>query len=118
MFTLPVHTYSSASQNTGLSATLTRELFLPNQPSQKQPLQLSDTITSVSFRGPEYIIQPGVEGVANLVVDVPKQARGVKGGRRQGNGDKTSEPLFEVRCMLSIKLALGIGRWVALSVLR
>lgn len=91
--------------------TLTRELYLPNVPSnQKQPLQLSDTVTIVSFRGPEYVIQPGVEGVANLVVDIPKHARGVKGGPRQSDGAKSTECLFEVRCILSIKLAMGIGR--------
>ena len=91
--------------------TLTRELYLPNvPPTQKQPLQISDTITSVSFRGPEYTIQPGVEGVANLVIDIPKDARGVKGGRRQGDDNKITECLFEVRCMVDIKLAIGIGR--------
>ncbi|KAI0706423.1 hypothetical protein C8Q76DRAFT_818795 [Earliella scabrosa] len=98
----------SNKKNTALSVTLARELLLPNQSTQK-PLQLSDTLTSVSFRGPEYIIQPGVEGVANLVVDIPKHARGVKGGRRQGEGNRSTESLFEVRCILGIKLAMGIG---------
>ncbi|RDX46280.1 hypothetical protein OH76DRAFT_1407199 [Lentinus brumalis] len=101
---------SPGHQNTGLSVILTRELHLPNIPSnQKQPLQLSDTVTTVSFRGPEYIIPPGVEGVANLVVDVPKHARGVKGGQRRGDGGKSAGSLFEVRCILGIKLAMGIG---------
>ncbi|KAI0750053.1 hypothetical protein C8Q80DRAFT_1269833 [Daedaleopsis nitida] len=99
----------SNKKNSGLSVTLTRELFLPNQPTQKQPLQISDTVTSVSFRGPEYTIGPGVEGVANLVVDVPKHARGVKGGRRPGDGTQTTEHLFEVRCILGVKLAMGVG---------
>ncbi|KAI0763340.1 hypothetical protein BD413DRAFT_643412 [Trametes elegans] len=100
----------SSKKNSGLSVTLTRELYLPNVPStQKQPLQLSDTVTSVSFRGPEYIITPGAEGVANLVVDIPKNARGVKGGRRIGDEGKSSECLFEVRCIVSVKLAMGIG---------
>ncbi|KAJ2977562.1 hypothetical protein NUW54_g11403 [Trametes sanguinea] len=99
-----------ALQNSGLSVTLTRELYLPNiPPTQKQPLQLSDTVTSVSFRGPEYIIVPGAEGVANLVIDVPKNARGVKGGRRIGDEGRVSECLFEVRCMVSVKLSMGIG---------
>lgn len=100
-----------SEQNSSLSVTLTRELYLPNiPPTQKQPLQLSDTVTSVSFRGPEYIIPPGGEGVANLVVDVPKNARGVKGGRRIGDEGKISECLFEVRCIASVKLSMGIGR--------
>ncbi len=101
-------------QNTRLSVILTRELHLPDIPSnQKQPLQLSDTVTTVSFRGPEYIIPPGVEGVANLVVDVPKHARGVKGGQRRGDGGKSAGSLFEVRCILGIKLAMGIGRYAS-----
>ncbi|KAH9948610.1 hypothetical protein B0H21DRAFT_733269 [Amylocystis lapponica] len=102
----------SSKKNTGLSVSLTRELFLPNMPpSQKQPLQISDTLTSVSFRGPEYIIQPGVEGVANLVFDLPKNARGVKGGTRQGDKEDSavSDALFEVRCLVNVKLNMGIG---------
>ncbi|KAH9933556.1 uncharacterized protein BXZ73DRAFT_77184 [Epithele typhae] len=100
----------TTKKNSGLSVTLTRELYLPNVPAtQKQPLQISDTLTSVSFKGPEYIIGPGVEGVANLVVDVPKTARGVRGGRRFGEGNKSTECLFEVRCTVGIKLGMGIG---------
>ncbi|TBU56615.1 hypothetical protein BD310DRAFT_907616 [Dichomitus squalens] len=100
----------STKKNSGLSVTLTRDLYLPNLPTtQKQPLQINDTVTSVNFRGPEYIIPPGVEGVANLVVDVPKHARGVKGGRRIGDGGKFTESLFEVRCTVGIKLSMGIG---------
>ena len=100
-------------QNTGLSVSLIRELVLPNQPpDQKQPLQISDTLTSVSFRGPEYIIQPGVEGVATLVFDIPPSARGVKGGQREGGeeNNRMTEALFEVRCLINVKLTMGIGR--------
>lgn len=85
---------------------------MPNFPSaEKPPLQISDSLTSVSFRGPEYVIQPGVEGVANLVFDVPADARGVKGGRRQGNEEsKTTPCLFEVRCIIGVKMSMGFGR--------
>jgi len=103
----------SSKKNSGLSVSLTRALFLPNQPDpHEQPLQISDTLTSVSFKGPEYIIPPGAEGVANLVFDLPSSARGVKGGMRQGNeeGSRGTEPLFEVRCMINVKLAMGLGR--------
>lgn len=87
--------------------------MLPNQPpDQKQPLHISDTLTSVSFRGPEYVIQPGVEGVAALVFDIPPSARGVKGGQRQGGeaNNCTTEALFEVQCLIVVKLTMGIGR--------
>ncbi|CAL1715767.1 unnamed protein product [Somion occarium] len=102
----------SSKKNSGLSITLMRELQLPNFPStQKAPLQISDTLTSVSFRGQEYVIQSGAEGVANLVFDVPRNARGVKGGPRSGDEeeDTVTEALFEVRCIIGVKLSMGFG---------
>ncbi|KZT73573.1 hypothetical protein DAEQUDRAFT_762024 [Daedalea quercina L-15889] len=110
----------SSKKNTGLSMTLTRELVLPSQPpDQKQPLQISDTLTSVSFRGPEYIIHPGAEGVATLVFDLPRITRGVRGGRRHGDEETncTADALFEVRCLVNVKLTMGIGsKDIALSI--
>jgi hypothetical protein len=84
-------------------------------PSEQPPLQISDTLTTVAFRGPEYIIHPNSEGVANLVFDVPKGARGVKGGTREADeGDiKSTDPLFEVRCIVAVKITMGIGRYVS-----
>jgi hypothetical protein len=66
------------------------------------PLRISDTSTNVAFRGPEYIVAPGVEGVASLVFDVPNHARGVKGGMRDGNESEVrqTDALFEVRCIV------------------
>ncbi|TFY51911.1 hypothetical protein EVJ58_g10311, partial [Rhodofomes roseus] len=86
----------SSKKNTGLSVSLMRDLVLPSQPpNQKQPLQISDTLTSVSFRGPEYIIPPGVS---------------------REDGDKATKKsiewqmhFFEVRCSVSVKLTMGIG---------
>ncbi len=102
-------------QNTGLVVTLGRHLHLPNvNPGDKQPLQIQDTLTSVDFKGAEYIVGPTVEGVANLVFDVPKHAAGVRGGQREGeDGEgRMSTPLFEVRCMVSCRMTMGIGRFV------
>ena len=90
-----------------------RDLHLPQIPvSEKPPLRITDTLASVSFRGPEYIIHPGVEGVANLVFDVPKGARGVKGAPRQGDeeGARVTPALFEVKCIVSVRLSMGFGR--------
>lgn len=80
-------------------------------------MQLSDTLCSQSFRGAEYCVQAGTEGVANLVFDVPKVARVVKGGIREGTDDdeggrRRTEPLFEIRCILSLKVGMGIGQYV------
>ena len=75
-------------------------------------------MTTVPFRGAEYIIPPGAEGVANLVFDVPKHARGVRGGTLDGEeaegglGPRHSESLFEIKCKVEIKLAMGMGRYV------
>lgn len=100
-------------QTTGLQITLTRHLHLPNvPPSEKTPLQITDTLTTVAFRGPEYIVHPGTEGVASLVFDVPRNARSVKGGPREGDEDedKLTECLFEVKSTLTIKMGLPLGR--------
>jgi hypothetical protein len=73
---------------------------------------------TVPFRGPEYIIPPGGEGVANLVFDVPKEAKGVRGGmldgeELEGEGKlRISESLFEIRCKVEVKLGMGMGRSV------
>ena len=116
---ISVNSLWSSCQNSGLSVSLSRDLHLPNHPStEKPPLQLSDSLTSVSFRGQEYVIQPGAEGVANLVFDVPSNARGVKGGRRQGDDGNTIMCLFAVQCLITIKMAMGFGRQVYASILR
>lgn len=103
----------SSKKNTGLSITLNRDLRLAGlSPDEMPPLQLSDTLTSISFRGPEFVIQPNMEGVANLVFDVPVQARSLRGGPRVNIEDeRTSNYLFEVSATIMVCLALGFGRY-------
>jgi hypothetical protein len=109
---------------------LTRTLFLPTRNAKSSEnfptpiLEVSDTLTTVSFKGPEYIIAPGGEGVASLVFDVPKDARGVRGGlleggegdddvsRKEGLGGRVTESLFEIRCTVGVKIGMGFGRLV------
>ena len=103
------------AQNSSLSITLTRHLHLPNAPGPpRAPLQITDTLATVHFRGPEYVAHPGTEGVALLVFDVPARARTVKGGERHGGEEdaQSKEPLFEVRCTLNVRFAMPIGRCV------
>ena len=101
-----------------MTLTLTRTLYLPGQQRQSTTVQISDTLTTVPFRGPEYIIPPGAEGVANLVFDVPKHARGVQGGVLDGESEedggqpRQTESLFEIRCKVEVKLGMGFGRSV------
>ncbi|KAF7307787.1 Arrestin-N domain-containing protein [Mycena kentingensis (nom. inval.)] len=101
----------SSKKNTGLVVTLTRSLVLSGVPStEKAPLQISDTLATVPFRGQEYQIPPGAEGVASLVFDVPKHARGIRGGLL--HGDETAKPvhsIFEVRCVVGIRITMGFG---------
>ncbi|KAH7876397.1 uncharacterized protein C8R40DRAFT_1068716 [Lentinula edodes] len=111
----------SAKKNTGLSISLNRSLHLPNLPADEKPLHIGDTVTTVPFRGPEYIIPPGVEGVASLVFDVPKSARGVRGGLlvgdesealKNGKSPRTTQGLFEVNCVIAVKMLMGLGKLV------
>ncbi|KAJ7503300.1 hypothetical protein B0H11DRAFT_2187766 [Mycena galericulata] len=102
----------STKKNTGLVITLTRSLVLSGiPPTEKQPLQISDTLVTVPYRGQEYIIPPGAEGVASLVFDVPKHARGVRGGLLHGDpsAPKPTQGIFEVRCVVAIKITMGLG---------
>ena len=76
---------------------------------------ISDTLTTVPFRGQEYIIPPAAEGVASLVFDVPRLARSVRGGRLQGleeKGAQGTEALFHIQAAISVKMDMGIGRYI------
>ncbi|KAJ3512011.1 hypothetical protein NLJ89_g3769 [Agrocybe chaxingu] len=103
----------SSKKNNGLTLAVTRTLYLPAGTQRQAPVLISDTLTTVPFRGPEYIVPPGAEGVANLVFDVPKYARGVRGGTLDGEesegGPRHSESLFEIRCKVEVKFSLGMG---------
>ncbi|KAG9054821.1 hypothetical protein FS842_004040 [Serendipita sp. 407] len=102
----------SQKKTTGLTLTLTRTLHLPTLGTSKDPFQITDTIVTVPFRGSEYTIAPGVEGVANLVFDIPRNARGVKGGTREMTDDKEHrhiEALFHVSTLISVAIGMGVG---------
>lgn len=96
-----------------MTLILSRTLHLPGIGSSKNPFQITDTILTLPFRGSEYTITPGVEGVANLVFDIPRDARGLKGGTREQaeEGERHhTEPLFEVKTSIVIKIGMGVGR--------
>ena len=91
---------------------MSRHLVLPEiSGSGKPPLQIADTLTSVSFKSADYIMPPGAEGVASLVFDVPKHARGVRGGSYEGGEQlkrRESQAIFEIRTILEIKILMGL----------
>ncbi|KAF8799072.1 hypothetical protein BYT27DRAFT_6869810 [Phlegmacium glaucopus] len=57
----------SNKKNSSLTLTLTRTLYLPGQQQLQQPatVQISDTLTTIPFRGPQYII-PRVRKVSPI----------------------------------------------------
>ncbi|KAI0248491.1 hypothetical protein BJV78DRAFT_1156471 [Lactifluus subvellereus] len=70
----------TTKKTTGLHVTLSRQLHLPtssNTTGRKTmpPLQISDTLASIAFRGPEYVAHLGTKGIAQLMFDVPHTAR-------------------------------------------
>ncbi|KAG8806806.1 hypothetical protein FRC17_004804 [Serendipita sp. 399] len=102
----------SLKKTTGLTLTLTRTLHLATLGTSKNPFQITDTIVTVPFRGSEYTIGPGVEGVANLVFDIPRNARGVKGGTREVTDDgdhRHTEALFHVSTLITVNIGMGVG---------
>ncbi|KIY66014.1 hypothetical protein CYLTODRAFT_455796 [Cylindrobasidium torrendii FP15055 ss-10] len=100
----------SSRKNVALTLSLERTLHVAHAPDT---LLISDTLTTVPFRGPEYIIPPGAEGVASLVFDVPRSARTVRGGRLEGleeRGAKGTEALFDIGGVVTVKMGMGLGR--------
>lgn len=106
----------SAKKTVGVTLSLTRHLHLPAAPAGPAgpPLELSDTLATVSFKGAEYSAPPGQEGVATLVFDVPPRARTVHSYPRPG-GDLEPGPrdaLFALQATLNIRVAMPAGRLV------
>lgn len=73
---------------------------------------MTDIVTEVEFRDHEYMVPPGVEGVANLVINIPRSSRGSRGGARVGENGKISDGLFEVCCSLRLQVDMPVGRCV------
>ncbi|KAI0261138.1 hypothetical protein BC834DRAFT_1044154 [Gloeopeniophorella convolvens] len=118
----------SAKKTTGLHVTLSRHLHLPHAAGAPSPqLRISDTLASVAYRGAEYAAQPGTEGIAQLMFDVPRAARTVTAHARHDalddedededeNDDRTAitprrttPALFEVRGVVAVRVSMPIG---------
>ena len=104
---------SSALHRTHLSITFTWHLHLPNALGPPRVLlQIMDTLATVYFRGPKYVLHPGTGGVALLVLEVLACTRMERHGGNGAEGAQSKEPLFEVRCTLNVHPAMPIGRCV------
>ncbi|KAG9316882.1 hypothetical protein JVU11DRAFT_2958 [Chiua virens] len=94
----------------GITVTLMRDLHLSQSfLAGESPPNSSDVATQVEFRGPEYSVPPGIEGIATLVIDIPRHSRGVKGGLRVDDNGKTTEGFFEVCCTLRLTIEMPPG---------
>lgn len=94
----------------GVTLTLTRTLHLSSSLlADKPPPDISDLVTEVDFRGPEYSLPPGIEGVASLVVDIPRHFRGTRGNPRLDDKGKSTDFLFELRCAFNIRVEMPPG---------
>ncbi|KAF9223243.1 hypothetical protein BS17DRAFT_781551 [Gyrodon lividus] len=99
---------NSQRWTSGVTLTLTRALHLSQSLlAGKHAPDISDIATQVDFYGPEYSVPPGIEGVASLVIDIPRHSRGVQGGSRIDDNGKTTDSLFEIRCTLDIRIDMS-----------
>ncbi|KAG1779047.1 hypothetical protein EV702DRAFT_1089712 [Suillus placidus] len=99
----------SLNWTSGVTLTLSRELRLSLPSVDKEAFKITDTVTEVEFRGHEYMVPPGIEGVANLVINIPRSSRGSRGGARVGENGNTTDCLFEVCCSLRLQINMPIG---------
>lgn len=91
-----------------MTLLLRRTLVLPSNPkAATEPLEISDTLLNVPYKGPEYTLSPGGEGVAHLVFDVPLDARSVRGGLYEDEDERTSEALFCVQASIEVRVTMG-----------
>lgn len=94
----------------GVTVFLTRSLHLSNSlVGAKPPPHLADVVTQVDFRGPEYSLPPGIEGLARLVIDVPRHFRGAKGSSRLDDSGRTTDCLFGVSCAFDVRVEMPPG---------
>ena len=93
-----------------------RKLGLEQRPEDAQKLELSDTLLSVPFKGPDYTVQSFSEGVAYLSLNVPRSAKGVRRGPREaldGRGEVfLQKSLFNLQCYVVVTLSLGFTSYV------
>ncbi|KAG8909340.1 hypothetical protein FRC01_007000 [Tulasnella sp. 417] len=95
----------------GVTLRIMRRLHLRHGPPQDHPFQLTDSLGTIPFNGPEYSIGPGGEGVANLVFDIPTPAYGAGVGLRSEDRPKQGVPslLFTVECELEVSIGMPMG---------
>lgn len=93
-----------------------RKLRLDRPPTDGHAIEVSDTLLTVPFDGPEYTIQSFSEGVAHLVVTIPRSARGLRQGPREALDSRgipyMESGLFHVQCYLVVSMSTGFMTYV------
>ena len=106
-------------QISSLSVKIMRKLHLDHPPTDAHAIELSDTLLTVPFNGPEYTVQSFSEGVAHLVVTMPRRARGLRQGPREALDSRgvpyMKSGLFRVQCYLVVSMSTGFMKYVTLS---
>lgn len=91
---------------------LVRKLHLELPPADGHAIEVTDTVATVPFSGPEYTVQAFSEGVAHLAMTIPRSARGVCRGPRQALDSRgrpyMKDALFHVQCYLLVTMSTGI----------
>ncbi|KAG2369054.1 hypothetical protein BDR07DRAFT_1389440 [Suillus spraguei] len=93
---------NSLNWTSGVTLTLSRELRLSSPSVDKDAFTITDTESRVYG-------SPGIEGIANLVINIPRSSRGSRGDARVGENGKTTDCLFEVCCSLKLRIDMPIG---------
>ncbi|KIY43996.1 hypothetical protein FISHEDRAFT_77915 [Fistulina hepatica ATCC 64428] len=97
----------SVKWNTGLHLSVLQTLVTTDQYfAEKSPFDASEALSTASFVGPEYIVYPGVEGVARLVFDIPRHARSVRGGFYEGDELPQTQSIFQVDTLVRITMTM------------
>lgn len=95
-----------------MTLKLVRKLHLGHSPPDNQTVEISDTLATVPFNGPEYTVQSFSEGVAHLAMTIPRIARGVCQGPREAMDSRgqlyMKEGLFHVQCYLLVTMSTGL----------
>ena len=60
------------------------------------------------FRGNQFEFLPNTETVVPLEITIPEDLRSLRAGKRDDGRGKKRDALFEVRCVIEVKIGTGV----------